>query len=132
MTVSPRRSRQNLGDGRATEFWRLDSPKYNDYVSAFINGDLEHPYRLPDIKCDIGDGGNCGDDMIPPNETPPAWRTKRFMDPKPVSPKEFNRLVEELQSTGLGEPLWRCFPSMWTGADIGKKYGLEFLPPPNS
>lgn len=81
------------------KFWRLDSPNYDDYKSAFINGGLEHPYRLPDINCDVCDGGNCGEDIVLPYECPPSWQTKRFKDPEPVTTTEFKRLAEELQST---------------------------------
>ena len=81
------------------KFWRLDRPKCDDYRSAFANGALEHPYRLPEIKCKVCGGGNCGDDRVLPYECPVAWRTRKFKDPKPVSLAEFNHLVKELQGS---------------------------------
>ncbi len=83
----------------AGRFWKLGGAKYNDYKSAYINGELEHPYRLPEIKCDLCNGGNCGEDIVLPYECPPAWKSERFRDPKPVSTRQFQRLASELQAS---------------------------------
>src|SRR5262245_37539766 len=36
------------------KFWRLTHPEYDsDYSHTFINGDLEHPFGLPGVECDV-------------------------------------------------------------------------------
>ena len=83
----------------AIRFWRLRGPRYGDYKSAYINGELEHPYRLPDIKCGVCNGGNCGENIILPYECPPSWQTERFRNPEAVNSIEFQRLAGQLQSS---------------------------------
>ncbi len=99
MKVYGKNPRRNIGGNQVPTFWRMDAPKYGDYKSAFINGELEHPYQLPDIKCDVCSGGNCSEDMILPYECPVEWREEAFMDSEAVGPSEFEKLVGKLQKT---------------------------------
>jgi hypothetical protein len=39
------------------QFWRLRNPDYDsDYKRSYINGQLEHPFGLPGVRCDVSVG----------------------------------------------------------------------------
>ena len=59
---------------RETEILAPGAPDYDsDYRYTFINGDLEHPYSLPGVDCDVC-GSPWGGSRILPFECPPSLR----------------------------------------------------------
>jgi hypothetical protein len=78
-------------------FWRIDSPPYDsDYKDSFINGSLEHPFRLPGVECDVC-GAAWGGSRILPIECPPSFRRhKNIMDGWPITRREHERLQKEI------------------------------------
>lgn len=87
------------------DFWRLDGPEYSsDYASTFINGDLDHPFGLPGVRCERC-GETWGGGTILPYELPVALRSvKSLNDRWPISGSEHAKLratvLKSLQAAG--------------------------------
>jgi hypothetical protein len=88
-------------------FWRLMSPHYDsDYRDSYINGDLEHPFGLPGVHCDVC-GQTWGGSRVLPYEYPESLRNhKKARDRWPIPRNKHSALQGELLSQlGLaGEP----------------------------
>ncbi len=86
-------------------FWQLDEPDYDsDYRHTFINGKLEHPFRLPGVRCELC-GQAWGGSRVLPVALPDELRNrKEFVERRSVSGEEQRRLQTEvataLQSHG--------------------------------
>ena len=87
------------------DFWRLDEPEYSsDYVSKFINGDLDHPFGLPGVQCERC-GETWGGETILPYELPVALRSLESLNDRwPISGSEHAKLratvLASLQAAG--------------------------------
>ncbi len=115
------------------EFWQLDGTNYvSDYKRSFINGQLEHPYSLPAVRCTV-----CreymGQGFTLPYTCPTRLR-KEFTDPADVTVEEFNRMAEKARVTiekrglsgSLVQPGGTLQPSF---LDVGSKPTADFLWP---
>ena len=78
------------------QFWRLNQPDYaSDYADTFINGDLEHPFSLPGVKCERC-GETWGGTTILPYELPIHLHSLRSLrDHWPISGSEPEDLFPE-------------------------------------
>jgi hypothetical protein len=87
------------------QFWRLNQPEYDsDYADTFINGDLEHPFSLPGVKCERC-GATWGGSTILPYELPTHLHSlKSLKDHRPISGAEHaslrSTILEALQASG--------------------------------
>lgn len=71
--------------GESPTFWKLTYPSgQSDYKHSYVNGDLEHPFGLPGVKCDVC-GAVYGGGAVRPFECPPKLRThKNIRDHWPI------------------------------------------------
>ena len=61
------------------DFWRLSHPAYeSDYLHSHINGTLEHPFRLPGVRCDVC-GATWAGSRILPFECPASMRDRAYL-----------------------------------------------------
>ncbi len=81
----------------AIKFWCLTSPDYNsDYAHSYINGDLEHPFGLPGVKCDVC-GETWGGSRVLPYECPEFLRSyNKVTDRWPIPRTEHAALQKQL------------------------------------
>ena len=88
-------------------FWRLTYPDYDsDYRNSYINGNLEHPFGLPGVDCDVC-GKTWAGSRVLPYEYPQSLRShKKATDRWPIRPSEHADLQKQLfNQLGLaGEP----------------------------
>lgn len=82
-----------------TSFWRIECPEYDsDYKYSYINGDLEHPFHLPGVHCDVC-GDTWGGSRILPVDCPASFRDhKNIFQGWPVSRLEHEALQTELMT----------------------------------
>ncbi|MHC9542888.1 MAG: double-CXXCG motif protein [Vulcanimicrobiota bacterium] len=109
------------------KFWRLESPIYpSDYYSSYLNGDLEHPYALPGINCNVC-GSTWSGHRILPFACPAALRYKKeLLEGWPISVESHKKLqteifshlsqeeknaIEKLMSGDLFQPCYLDVPS---------------------
>src|ERR1041384_7604007 len=84
-------------------FWRINCPNYEngDYQNSYINGDLEHPFGLPGVNCDVCHQ-TWGGSRILPYELPPSLRKHaNLVERWPISLKQFKALVRHVQDEFL-------------------------------
>jgi|WetSurMetagenome_2_1015567.scaffolds.fasta_scaffold514598_1 hypothetical protein len=115
------------------KFWQLGEPRYaSDYQMSFVNGEIEHPYKLPFVDC-----GSCGQRFLADHSLPyecPASLRRKFSDPEAVTIEEFENIAEPVrravQKLGVSKDVVqpRCFllPSF---LDIPSKPEADFLWP---
>lgn len=90
------------------EFWELRGTDYaSDYKREFVKGQVEHPYRLPSVRCPVC--RNCSwDDNVLPYVCPSSHR-KKFSDPADVTIEEFGVIAKTVKAAveeqGLGSSL---------------------------
>jgi hypothetical protein len=79
------------------KFWRLEEPEYeSDYHQIYINGDLEHPFGLPGVECDVC-GQTSGGSRILPYECPADLRGHKNLTVRWAIPlEEFKQLRQEV------------------------------------
>jgi Protein of unknown function (Gmx_para_CXXCG) len=79
------------------KFWRLDSPDYSsDYAHTFINGELEHPFALPGVRCEAC-GATWGGGRILPYALPEELQSrKELRDSWPIEGAAHQRLRAEV------------------------------------
>lgn len=115
------------------EFWELEGTNYvSDYKRSFINGQIEHPYSLPSVRCKVC-RQSIGERFMLPYQCPTNLR-KRLSDPNEVSIEEFdllaNRVKAALQKQGLSgsivQPGCLLQPAF---LDIASKPTADFLWP---
>lgn len=84
------------------QFWLLSRPDYNDYDHSLINGDLEHPFGMPGVKCSVC-GATWGGSRILAATCPEALRKrKEIKNGWPIS-LEAHKLLQELVLRQLSE-----------------------------
>jgi hypothetical protein len=94
------------------QFWRLECPVYDsDYKDSYINGDLEHPFGLPGVECDVCHE-TWGGSGILPFECPASLRSHEHLkEPWPISLKQHQALQREVQDelrrAGISVPVLR-------------------------
>ena len=77
-------------------FWQLEGTHYvSDYKSSFVNGLIEHPYKLPDVRCTVCREYLGGDSVLPC--ACPTYLRKSFSAPADVAIEEFNRLAKKVK-----------------------------------
>ena len=78
-------------------FWRLDRPDYpSDYADTFINGQLEHPFGLPGVRCEEC-GQTWGGSRILPHALPEPLRgRKELTDRWPIDGRSHLKLRAEV------------------------------------
>jgi len=92
------------------KFWEMDEPSLGDYKHTYINGKLNHPFRLPAVNCEA-----CGEsvwefDVVLPYQCPLPLRKNRLLTncEAEVSMKEFRKLerdiVRQLRRDGIERP----------------------------
>jgi hypothetical protein len=87
-------------------FWRLHEPDYSsDYASTYVNGELDHPFALPGVKCERC-GQTWGSTAILPYELPPDLRSlPQLRDHGPISGRDHadlrRNVLEALRATGV-------------------------------
>jgi len=89
------------------KFWRIKHPDYHsDYRNSYINGELEHPFGLPGVNCDIC-GNTWGGSRMLSFTCPDTFRHhKNIIKRWPISRSQHEKLQRELM-TALsikGEP----------------------------
>jgi len=78
------------------KFWQLEGAHYlSDYKRSFVNGSIEHPFRLPSVGCKTC-GQRVWEDHSLPYECPPSLR-KKFSDPADVTNEEFEQIAEPVR-----------------------------------
>ncbi len=102
-----------MGHTSCPVFWRLTAPGYSDYQHTFVNGTVDHPFRLPGIRCDA-----CGQTWISavrvlPIECPES--IGRELPSRPVSFPEYREIRDEI-----------CAIARCTAADLHP--GCSMLP----
>jgi hypothetical protein len=89
------------------QFWRLHHSDYDsDYRFSYINGDLEHPYGMPGVHCDVCQQ-TWGGGRILPFECPPSLRKQKHLTERWPIPLEEHKALQqqvrqEFQKAGLG------------------------------
>jgi hypothetical protein len=80
-----------------TRFWTISSPKYkSDYKHSYINGDLDYPFGLPGIKCDVC-GATWGGRRVLPYECPERLRSKKNLTERwPIARHEHTVLQQQV------------------------------------
>ncbi len=75
-------------------FWKLTAPNYSDYHHTYINGSVEHPYRLPGIQCH-----SCGHTWIAPSRVLPIdcpLSLRSRLKPRPVTVAEYREICDAI------------------------------------
>lgn len=78
-------------------FFRMRSPEYaSDSLDLYINGSLEHIYRLPGVSCVACRATYGGSRILTDSAPPQIHNDKRFMSRWPVSDEEHAALQKEV------------------------------------
>jgi hypothetical protein len=115
------------------EFWKLDGTHYlSDYKTSFINGELEHPYHLPPVRCKVC-RESIGQGFTLPYICPTGLR-KKFTDPADATMEEFNHITEKVKVTVKKRGLSGSLVQPWSALqpaflDIPSKPTADFLWP---
>jgi len=94
------------------QFWRLRKPDYDsDYKRSYINGQLEHPFGLPGVRCDVC-RQTWGGQRILPFELPASLRNKKHLKERwPISLEQHQALQTEVHNefrrVGIAAPTLR-------------------------
>lgn len=120
-------------DYKPMDFWQPEGTRYvSDYKSSFVNGLIEYPYKLPDVRCKV-----CREYMGQGSVLPyrcPIGERGRFSDPADVTLAEFNRIARKvkvaIEKQGLNGS-WVQPGSVLQPAflDIASKPAADFLWP---
>jgi hypothetical protein len=80
------------------QFWRLEHPDYDsDYKHSYINGELEHPFGLPGVHCDVC-RQTWGGSRILPFELPASLRGYKHLNERwAISLEQHQALQREVQ-----------------------------------
>lgn len=80
------------------KFWRLEHPDYDsDYKHSCVNGELQHPFGLPGVRCDVC-RQTWGGSRILPFELPASLRTHKHLKERwPISLERHQALQREVQ-----------------------------------
>jgi len=123
------------GDGpRApASFWRLHQPENDsDYTDTYTNGNLEHPFALPGVKCEHC-GQTWGGTAILPYELPAEFQSlEQLRNSWPISAREHavlrRRVLAALRAAGasIGElPMGATFQPAYL--DVPSRPEADFL-----
>lgn len=88
-------------------FYRMQKPDYeSDYKHSYINGELDHPYSLPGVKCSVC-GATWGGSRILASSCPEELRHhKNLLSSWPISNSDHAKLQEKIMAAlrMQGEP----------------------------
>jgi len=85
------------------KFWRLEQPEYeSDYEQIYVNGELEHPFSLPGVSCDVC-GQSWGGSRILPYECPEEMRENKHLTNAWPIPLQEHKVLQEQVLTKLAE-----------------------------
>ena len=102
-----------------TKFWRLESPDYeSDYDYTYINGNVEHPYGMPGVRCNIC-GQVWGGSRMLPYSCPVKIRNHKNLNERWPIPSDEHNILKRHVIDAFAED----------GISVGKLYpGDTFQP----
>lgn len=96
-------------------YWKLTAPRYSDYHHTFINGEVEHEFVIPGVRCDSCRQTWMSASRVLPVECPTSVRMNW-----PSGPQTFSDFI------ALREAIRAAIPRNMTGLEIAP--GNAFLP----
>jgi hypothetical protein len=80
------------------KFWRITHPEYEggDYSHSYINGDLEHPFGLPGVVCDVCGETWGGSGYLPALCPKPLRRLKAMKEGWPIPRSDHEELQRKV------------------------------------
>lgn len=95
--------RRYRGEGRSImRFWRItELESQSDYTHSYVNGDLDHPFGLPGVNCDVCDATWGGSRVLPFN-CPDSLRSESLLQERwPISLRDHKQLQRDVRAEFL-------------------------------